>query len=42
VDHEKYGHLTTLTSLENEDFPEMITWVVVELKEKRNLDIGWH
>jgi hypothetical protein len=31
-----------LTSLENEEFPEMVTWVVAELKEKMNLDFGWH
>jgi hypothetical protein len=28
--------------MEDEDFPERVTWVVAYLKEKMNLDFGWH
>jgi len=38
VDHEIYDLSTTLKILENEEFPKKVTYVVGDLKEKRNLD----
>jgi hypothetical protein len=42
VDHDKLGHLTTLTSLENVTLPEMVAWVVDYVQEERSLEFDWH
>jgi hypothetical protein len=42
VDHDRLGHSTTLSSLENERLPGKVIWVVGDNLGKRGLEFDWH
>jgi hypothetical protein len=42
VDHDRWGHLITLSSLASAKLPEMVIWVVDYNQGKRSLEFGWH
>jgi hypothetical protein len=42
VDHDKSGHLKVSTSMENAELPEKVVSIIMDLREKRDLEFFWH
>jgi hypothetical protein len=42
VDHEKWGHLITLSSMASVEFPDTVIWVVDYNEGEMSLEFGWH